>query len=355
MAEQNRPTLSVVVPAYRGEEVLPESLEALLRSDLPRDRWELIVVEDACPGATAEVAREYADRVIRLRGGPAGPAFARNRGAEVARGDILVFVDADVRVHRDTLRRFAELLAREPEVDAVFGAYDADPPDPGLVSQYRNLLHHYVHSRSAGEAETFWAGCGAVRRHAFVRVGGFDERTYSRPQVEDIDLGYRLRAAGCRILLRPEIQATHLKSWTLQSMALTDLRDRGIPWMRLLLRQGAIDARRATLNLSHGEKFCTALAGFAAMFVVAAAVAQNALWLLLAMLSFTTILVLNADLFRWFASVRGIAFATMVVPLRILYYLLNGVAAGVGLALHHASAPEPRRSPVLDRPEAPRP
>jgi glycosyltransferase involved in cell wall biosynthesis len=144
-------------------------MDALAASDLPREFWELIVVDDASTDGTAGLAAGYADAVIRLTGRPSGPSYARNRGAEVARGEVLVFVDADVCVHRDTLRRFAWVFVDEPGVDAAFGSYDDQPPAPGLVSQYRNLLHHHIHQQSAGEAETFWAGCGAVRRQVPLR------------------------------------------------------------------------------------------------------------------------------------------------------------------------------------------
>ena len=203
------PYLSVIVPAYQGAPVLPAVLEAIRASDLPRDQWELIVVDDASTDATAQVAARHADRVLSLPGRPHGPGHARNRGVEASRGTWVVFIDADVVVHSDTLRLIAAIARTEHEVDAIFGAYDDAPPAPQFISQYRNLLHRYTHQVGAGEAETFWAGCGAVRTRAFVAVGGFDEARYPRPQIEDIELGYRLRDQGGRILLRPEIQGTH--------------------------------------------------------------------------------------------------------------------------------------------------
>src|SRR5947207_2948868 len=236
--------LSVIVPVRNGEDVLARSLPALRASDFPAEQWELIVVDDASADGSAGTAAAYADVLLRL---PVrrGAAAARNRGAGQARAPVLVFVDADVCVHPDVLRRLAGLLESESGVAAVFGAYDAAPPAPGLVSQYRNLLHHYVHVQSPGDAETFWTGCGAIRREVFAELGGFDE---AMPQLEDVELGYRARAVGHRIVLRPEIQGAHLKRWTLGSMVLTDLFGRGLTWMRLHLREGG-GGRPGTLNL----------------------------------------------------------------------------------------------------------
>ena len=350
------PQLSVIVPAHQGTGVLPHSLGALCASDLPREQWELIVVDDASTDRTAELAERYADAVLRLAGPPHGPAYARNRGAEVARSDCFVFVDADVCVHADTLRRFAELFAREPDVGAVFGAYDTAPRARGLISQYRNLVHHYVHAQSAGEAETFWAGLGAIRREVFFRAGMFDEQRYRRPQIEDIELGHRVRDAGYRILLRPEIQGTHLKRWTLRGIVFTDVRDRGVPWMRLLLREGD-RSRPMTLNLRPEEKLYTALVGVAGLMLVAAAVRGDPRWLLPVAACVLVVLAGNAPLLRWFARQRGFWFAVGVVPLRLLYYALNGVAAALGWFQHRLArepaapgADAPVRSPSADRP-----
>ena len=59
-----------------------------------------------------------------------------------------------------------ERFAADPTLSALFGAYDDLPAAPGIVSNFRNLLHHHVHHRNAGPAETFWTGLGAVRRRA---------------------------------------------------------------------------------------------------------------------------------------------------------------------------------------------
>ena len=160
------PFLTVIMPVFRGTSVLPKSIGALVRSDLPRDEWELVIVDDASPDETPVMAARHADVLVRLAGKPRGPAYARNRGFEVSRGSVIVFVDADVVVHKDTLRKFAEYFRANPDVASVFGSYDANP-EGGVVAQFRNLMHHYVHHCNAGEAETFWAGCGASRADAF--------------------------------------------------------------------------------------------------------------------------------------------------------------------------------------------
>jgi GT2 family glycosyltransferase len=115
----------------------------------------------------------------------------------------VVFVDADVLPHVGVFRRIRAAFDESSALTAVFGSYDASPADPGVVSQFRNLLHHHVHQQGAGKATTFWAGLEAVRADAFRAAGGFDAERYRLPSVEDIDLGARLARDGGRILLDP--------------------------------------------------------------------------------------------------------------------------------------------------------
>ena len=149
---------------------------------------------DGAPDNAAEVVKANGARLLAITG-PRGPAAARNEGAALALGDVLVFVDSDVVVSARSLGQIARRLGSDPASARCLARTDEYPADPGFLSQGRNLAHWFIHQRSAGEARTFWAGLGAVRAELFERVGGFDER-FARPSVEDINLGYRMRAAG---------------------------------------------------------------------------------------------------------------------------------------------------------------
>jgi hypothetical protein len=338
------PFLSVIVPVHQGTAVLPRSLDALLASELPREYWELVVVDDASTDESSVIAARYADTVIRIAGKPRGPAYARNRGCEASRGEVLVFVDADVCVHPETLSRFAALFARHADVGAAFGSYDLEPSVPTLVSQYRNLLHAYVHHQHPGEAETFWAGCGAIRRSAFLEVGMFDEWHYPRPQIEDIELGRRLRGAGHRILLRPEIQCTHLKEWTLFNMLSTDLSSRGVPWLWLLLEEGA-DV--SPLNVRPIEKICTALIGLSLVAAVVAIVLGSALPLSVSAAAISAVLFVNRGFLRVLYHRGGLRLALAGIPLHVGFYIVNGLSV-VGGWLMHQLFGEPQPPPDVE-------
>jgi glycosyltransferase involved in cell wall biosynthesis len=223
--------ISVVIPAYNGGVQLAECLDAVARLTTPPS--EIIVVDD---GSTDGSIQKAAERGIRVLGtsGRQGPDAARNIGAQAATGDIIFFLDADVCVNEDATERVAAALA-DPAIDAVIGSYDDDPSSRDFLSQYKNLMHCFVHQNARSEASTFWSGCGAIRRDVFLAMSGFDA-SYKRPAIEDIELGYRLRHAGRRILLDRDLRVKHLKKWTFWGLLKTDVLDRGIPWTELILR-----------------------------------------------------------------------------------------------------------------------
>jgi glycosyltransferase involved in cell wall biosynthesis len=327
------PYLSVIVPAHDRARTLATCLNAIVGSDLPRDCWELIVVDDASADDSALIAAEYADTVITLPGNARGPAYARNRGFEVSRGECVVFVDPDARVHSDTLRRIALVFAHEPDVSAVFGSYDTSSPAVGVVSTYRNLLHHYVHLQTAGDAETFWAVCGGVRREVFIEAGMYDEWRFARPQVEDMELGQRIRARGYKIALRPEISVTNLTEWTFRAAIRSDLRDRGVPWMRLLMGQRASrDSDRIALKTV--ERTNTRFVWAALFFLLVATVAWDERWLIATAVSIQAILFVNRHLYAFFERERGLLFTLRAIPMHLVYYVVFGIAMAVGWVLH---------------------
>lgn len=251
----------------------------------------------------------------------ANAAAARNLGARRAGGDVLLFVDADVEVRPDAISRVRASFEADPGLTALFGSYDDEPSAPGVVSAFRNLLHHYVHHQAPGPATTFWTGLGAVRREAFESVGGFDETVEF---MEDIDLGMRLSAAGARIELDPLVQGTHLKHWSVWSMVQTDFIGRGVPWVLLLLRhRGSTTA----LNLGWRHRL-SALAAVLGTVSLARRRAGGAI------AAAGALVALNRSFYTLLWRRRGPAEATTGVFLHALHHLASAAAVPVGVVLH---------------------
>jgi len=331
--------VSVVVPVANGGDDFVRCLDAL-RASPAVPPWELIVVDDGSTDGSVERARAAGARVVATSRLRSGPAVARNVGAAVAKGRFLLFIDADVLVTPRTIGQVAEVFRREPSLAALFGSYDRLPLAPNFISQYRNLLHHYVHQTSRGAATTFWAGCGAVRREVFSRLDGFDT-SYRRPSIEDIEFGYRMTRAGYAVRLCHEIQVTHLKRWTPLSVLRTDIRDRGIPWTQLLLRERVFTADLNLQSRNRVSVVCTYLLGGALLGIV--------LWPMLAVVALllaAALVGLNARLYAFFARERGVAFALGAIPWHWLFYSYNGLTFALGvLAYLRAGAPRSAETP----------
>jgi GT2 family glycosyltransferase len=320
-------TFAVIIPVYNGTAHLDSCLAALQRSELPPA--ELIVIDDGSSDGSGEVARGFGATVIRSDEHH-GPAHARNLGARVAQADILMFFDADVLVPEKTLRQVAQAFANDPSLDALIGSYDDAPAAPGFVSQYKNLLNHHVHQSSHIRTSTFWGACGAIRRTLFLQQGGFDE-SYTRPCIEDIELGYRLAAAGRKVMLASNVQVKHLKRWTLRSLILTDIARRAIPWTALILRYRSLPD---DLNLSLSQRLSTVLA-FLTVIALALLPAIRHLWLLLiALIALVASVVVNRSFYRLLVRVRGWPFAICTVPLHTLYFLYSGLSFIIGLVCY---------------------
>ena len=319
--------LSVIVPVYNQVEELSRCLSALSASQY--DDFEVIVVDDGSTVPIEPLVVERGFNYLRIDG-PGGPARARNRGAKKAQGRYLVFIDADVCVHPDTLARFAGTFTADETIDAVIGSYDDSPGHPGFISQYKNLFHHFVHQQSDGSVDTFWTGCGAIKREVFFEFEGFDEKRYRRPAIEDIELGTLISAAGRRIILDRRIKAKHLKKWTLINLLKTDIFDRGIPWTRLMLRAGEMVS---TLNVTRAQRMSVVFAYLSLIMLVATTIYPKAL--IGAATMAMTVTILNRNFYRFFHRHKGLRFTLKVLPLHWLYFLYCGFSAAFGTLLHY--------------------
>jgi glycosyltransferase involved in cell wall biosynthesis len=247
-----QPTISVVIPAYNAARFLEVCLAHLDRSTL--SPLECLVVDDGSTDDGALVAARHGATVLST-GRRLGPAHARNVGALHARGDVLFFIDADVCVQPDSVQKVAESFAADPSLDALIGSYDDAPESSDFLSQYKNLMHSFVHHHGRRRASTFWSGCGAIRREVLLEHSGFDE-SYDRPAIEDIELGYRLVRGGRKVELDPSLTVKHLKRWTFWGLLKSDVFDRGVPWTELILRDRCMPN---DLNLHLSQRVSVAL------------------------------------------------------------------------------------------------
>lgn len=312
--------LSIVIPAYNASDDLRACLSSL-QGTIPVP-YEILVVDDASTDTTPQVAQEFAvslfSRTIR-----SGPASARNLGCREAQGQWVFFIDADVTVEPDTIANALTHIHQNPSIDAIFGSYDNAPADPGLVSQFRNLLHHHVHQTgdfhdNIRQAQTFWTGCGFIRRDVFLKLGGFDHWRYNKPAIEDIEFGYRLIDAGHHTVLARNVLCKHRKRWTIPSMLRTDFFQRGLPWSLLMLRS---TRQTNDLNVDKIQKLAALAAAQTWLGLLLAALVPFS-GMAIALASCTLMISLNLNFFRLLRSRGGLILAFASIGLMNLYYLV---------------------------------
>lgn len=307
------------MPAYNAAHFLENSLPPLIAMLACGDVSEVIVIDDCSSDDTEAIAKRLGARVLRsARNG--GPGAARNIAAKEARSEILWFVDADVVAHADGPKHIRAGFA-DLSVCALFGSYDDAPPAQSFAAQYKNLTHRYYHQRAQREASTFWAGCGAVRRRAFLSAGGFDAERYRVPSIEDIELGHRLREAGGRILLVPSLLGTHLKSWTLLEVVRVDLFRRAVPWSRLMIGETRVTN---DLNVSTVERLRAGLAGLLFLSLLAAFAGPTLWWL--PVIVAATAFAANIEYLTFMRQRRGLAFALLSLLFHQVYYVYSASA-----------------------------
>ncbi len=311
--------ISIIIPVYNGGRTIGRCLESIFKSSFPS--FECIVVDDRSNDDTLRIAQSFDAKIIHLDG-HRGAAYARNRGVEAARGNILLFIDADVTIYPDTLDKVNRHFEDNQEISALFGTYDDQPDSSNFLSQYKNLFHHYIHQTSREEASTFWTACGAVKKEAFFEIGMFNE---SCRMMEDIELGYRLQAENHKILLDKGLIVKHLKQYSFSYLLKSDLFDRAIPWTVLILsnKQSAND-----LNLKPEHKLSAVVV---ILLIASVFVAAMSIWFVLIIpVLLAMFFMMNHEFYSFYLKKRGPMFTLKVIPFHFLYYLYGTLGFIIG-------------------------
>lgn len=196
-----KPFFSIIIPYYNSSETIERLLGSIKKSK-GAPPYEIIVVDDG-----SDV--RYPKASIRLAKNK-GPAVARNRGADVAKGKFLVFLDSDVEVFLDTLKNLAAIYLDDPDVVAVTGVWTKEQRSKAFFPNFKALRDwsYWINERDIGGYYfLFSTRIASIKKSVFQRLGGFDEH-YPAALVEDIELTYRI-ARRYAILFAPNVRVRH--------------------------------------------------------------------------------------------------------------------------------------------------
>ena len=188
-------------------------------------------------------------------------------------------------------------------------------------------MHHYTHQLYAGDVSTFFTACGAIRKHAFESLHGFDE-SITTTALEDVDLGYRIARLGHKVLLDTTLQVTHLKTYTQWSLLRSDLWGRAVPYTKLMLKH----------RMFKGE-FSTGPRNVFSVFLIFALLLVM-LWVLfgtrslaggLSLIICIILVILNWDFYHFLGRKAGFCFAIGGVAMQWWGYIYSGVGLSIGV------------------------
>ena len=326
------PFLSVVMPARNAAAHIDRALRALRRSRFAD--FEIIVVDDASADGTAEIVRRFRPDLHLVLPEQGGADHARNNGALRARGEVVVFVDADVAVAPDTLGRVAALF-RNRERQAVFGIYGLAQPHGNVCTLYKNAWIRHTFLGVGPRVGWFFTGFGAVRRSAWERCGGFLSGFRVETGGGDLAFGQRLARSGAPIELDRSLEVTHLKRFGFLALLRNDLR-RAYGWSRLALRSGRSASRaprKGFANVPGSFVLGVGLVGLGALVVALTLTLVPAGWpILLPLLALHTILA--APFYGYLRANLPWKVTAAAIPLMLADHLACGVGVAAGLVKH---------------------
>lgn len=200
--------ISVVIPAHNEEKTIGNCLEGLITQTIDKDRYEIIVVDDGSTDNTPNIVNNFRGvRLIRQKN--QGPAAARNKGAEEARGEIILFTDSDCIPFDNWIEEMIKPFDPNSEVVGVKGAYETKQRE--LIARFVQIEYEDKYDKLKKQTnidfiDTYAAG---FRRNVFLQANGFN-REFPIACAEDVELSYRLANSGYKMIFNPKAKVSHL-------------------------------------------------------------------------------------------------------------------------------------------------
>ncbi len=213
--------LSIIIPSYNSAKTIGPLLYSIAASKgVDLENIEVIVVDDKSTDETVEKIEKIGEdkrllkllrsfKIIRLKKN-SGPAAARNIGVKYAKGKIVLFLDADVFLYRNTLFEVIRSFKNDPDLYALTGVWDKKQKSRKFFPKFKALRDwsYWINERNPRDYYyLFSTRVAAINRELFLRLGGFDT-TYKAALIEDIELTYRI-ARRYAVVFNPKVIVHH--------------------------------------------------------------------------------------------------------------------------------------------------
>lgn len=188
--------ISAIIPAYNEEKSIENAILSLKNQDFPKDEFEIIIVNDGSTDRTREIAEKYAHKVITQKN--QGPAFAKNNGAKKAKGDIIVFMDADTTVSSNYFKEIMKAVKRE---NVIGGQPNIKFKNEGIYRELTQNLVGNIIPHILDKLEIYKiclrTTCCFYKKDYFLKEGGFEDFTF-----DDAEFSFRVGRKGKLTILR---------------------------------------------------------------------------------------------------------------------------------------------------------
>lgn len=311
--------ISVVIPCHNSEDTLDECLKAVFTSEYRN--FEVVVVDDASSDRSREIMKRYPCRIIGLDE-QVGVSRARNLGVDNSRGEVVLFIDSDCLLQRNSLAMVNKSF--EDGAEVLGGSYTPIPGDSeNFFSIFQSVFVNYHETQE--DPDYIAAHCLAMEKKAFQEIGGFIEDSYIgfEAGVEDVELSHRLLKEGYRLRMNPGLLVKHIFNFTLWG-SLRNAYKKSRLWTMYSLRNKNL--LRSSGTASMGLKLNVAVYFAAAFLVLASLLAGQASLIILPALVAVNIYY-NRGLLRAFYRAKGPIFALKSAS---YYFLVYPIAVGIG-------------------------
>ncbi len=318
--------ISLIIPTKDRQSTLKNCLDSLQVSQLPR--FEVIVVDDCSQQNVSDLVKAYGHKIVRLDK-PSGAWHARNRGAQEATGDILVFIDSDMIIPPDGLPKIHRFFSQN-NYAALSGINSCPQDSENFATRYKSLWMHYSYLCSPQNFDWFVSGIGAVKKDVFFRLKGFDTSFITQIGGGDLEFGRRLKDAGLNVFLDKELQGNHLKQFTVLSLIKNDF-NRSKGWFQLILKKKMVPDVLKKLRIANVyPQFIVSVWAVFLFFLCILLLFFSERFLFMTAASLAIYMVVNFGLFRFFYRKGGLEFLLKAIPFSSLDHLISGLGVIAG-------------------------